>query len=396
MDNERRFKAWNIIDPALNRGSNGHHYWEAKALVDELRSRGETVRLFSHRDAPAQDRLPGAEIIPTFSLNPWDRVSNDPTWANFENFIVHARTIHSDLLANDPSLFHHSLALFPSLRGTQLLGLFRWLNDLAQEARPKTAICLFAPPDWSDRFTGLHKTLWKNCPPPVRKNIALFCRTPSAVEGFKKHADMAVGILPAALPADAVAWRKSHTRPAEGPMVVSFVGGARQERGGTLIADVVERCSASGVRFFIQVKHESMAAAGTDVLAGLARWPHVQVQEGVLERDDYYRAIADSVVLLAYRPDAYQWRDSGVYREALMLGSPILVTEGTWMDQEIKQRGNGLVIEDFSAAAIANCISRAQRELPRLRAAAERVAEDVARTQGVANYVSTVLDAFRN
>jgi hypothetical protein len=179
-------------------------------------------------------------------------------------------------------------------------------------------------------------------------------------------------------------------------MVVSFVGGARQERGGALIADVVERCSASGVRFFIQVKHESMAAIGTDVLAGLARWPHVRVQEGVLERDDYYRAIADSVVLLAYRPDAYQWRDSGVYREALMLGAPVLVTAGTWMAQEIKQRGNGLVIEEFSAAAIADCIRRAQRELPHLRAAAARVAEDAGRTQGAANYVSAVLGAFRD
>ena len=247
MDNERRFRAWNIVDPALNRGSNGHHYWEAKALVDELRSRGEFVRLFSHRDAPAADRFPGVEIIPTFSLNPWDSVSNDPAWSTFENFIVHARTLHSDLSANDPSLFHHSIALFPSLRATQLLGLFRWLNDVMQEVRPKTAVCLFAPPAWSDQFTQLYKTQWIGCPTSIKKDIALFCRTPQAAEGFKKHTDIAVGLLPSALPADAIAWRRSSAKPPEAPMVVSFVGGARQERGGALIADVVERCSASGV-----------------------------------------------------------------------------------------------------------------------------------------------------
>jgi glycosyltransferase involved in cell wall biosynthesis len=102
------------------------------------------------------------------------------------------------------------------------------------------------------------------------------------------------------------------------------------------------------------------------------------------------------VVLLAYDPAFYRWRDSGVYREALMLGAPVLVTAGTWMAREVEERGNGLVIEDLSAAAIADCICRAQRELPALRAAAARVADDLSRTQGVANYISTVLDAFRH
>jgi hypothetical protein len=394
MADKRRFKAWNIVDPGLNQGSNGHHYWEAKALVDELRSRGETIRLFSHRDAPRADRFPGVEIIPTFSLNPWDDVSNDPVWSNFENFIVHARSIHSDLSAKDPSLFRHALALFPSLKGTQLLGLFRWLNDLIEKDRPKTAVCLFAPLVWSERHAQLQKTLWDACPPPLKKELALFCRTPQVAEGFKTHTDIALGVLPSPLPADAIARGRSFAKPAEAPMVVSFVGGARRERGGTLIADVVERCSASGVRFFIQAKHESRAGTGSDVLAGLARWPHVQVQEGVLEQDDYYRAIADSVLLLAYHPYAYRWRDSGVYREAVLLGAPVLVTAGTWMAQEVEQRGNGLVIKDFSVGAIVDCIGRAQRELPALRAAAARVAEHVSRTQGVASYISTVLGAF--
>ena len=394
MADERRFKAWNILDPALNRGSNGHHYWEAKALVDELRNRGETVRLFSHRDAPAADRFPGVEIVPTFSVNPWDSLSNDPVWADMENFIVHARTLHGDLSANDPSLFHHSLALFPSIRGPQLLGLFRWLNDVTQEVRLKTAVCLFSPRVWSDRSAQLHKTLWNGCPPRVKKDLALFCRTPQAAEGFKKHTNIALGVLPFALPAEAVAWRRSSATPPEAPMVVSFVGAARQDRGAELIADVVEQCSASGVRFFIQAKHETWGGTATDIMAGLARWPHVQVQEGVLERNDYYRAIADSVVLLAYHPGAYRWRDSGVYREALVLGAPMLVSAGTWMAQEVAQRGNGLNTKDLSATAIADCIGRAQRALPALRAAAARVAEDVRRTQGVARYISTVLGAL--
>jgi len=396
MDNERRFKAWNIADPALNREANGHHYWEAKSLVDELRSRGETVRLFSHRDAPAAEQFPGVEIIPTFSLHPLSNVSNDPVWSLFENFIIHARALHGDLVARDRSLFHNSVTLFPTLRGTQLLGIFRWLTDVPQEMRPKTAVCLRPPPDWSDRYARLHKIVWNNCPPALREEIALFCRTPQVAAQFKKHTGIHTRVLPVPLPADALEWRPSSAQPLNAPMVVSFVGGARPERGRELVADVVEQCSASGVRFFIQAKYESIAGTEADALSSLAGRPHVRVQEGALERDDYYRAIADSVVLLAYDPVAYRWRDSGVYREALMLGAPVLVSAGTSIAEEVKRYGNGLIIEDFTAPAIVDCIERAQRELPALRAAAARVAEEFRRTQGVARYISTILEAFRH
>jgi glycosyltransferase involved in cell wall biosynthesis len=251
-----------------------------------------------------------------------------------------------------------------------------------------------APPDWANRSARLDKILWHGCSPAIKEKIALFCRTPQIAERFRKHADIHAKVLPFALPAEALARQPSSARPLDAPMVVSFVGGARPERGYALVADIVERCSASGVRFFIQVKNETAADTEAEALAGLARWPHVQIQDGVLERDDYYRAIADSVVLLAYDPAFYHWRDSGVYREALMLGAPVLVSAGTSMAEEVNRRGNGLIIENLSAAAIADCIGRAQRKLPALRTAAKRVAQDIGRTEGVANYISTVLGAF--
>jgi glycosyltransferase involved in cell wall biosynthesis len=396
MSSERRYKAWNILDTALRRGANGHHYWEAKALVDELRDRGETVRLFTHRNAPAAEQFPGVEIIPTFSLGLWDSVSKDPVWSTLENFIVHARSFHKNLLAHDPSLFHQSLALFPTLKEHQLLGLFRWLDGIPQQAKPKTAVCMTSPPAWppANPSVQLCKTLWDNCPPAVRKELALFCRTPQVAERFKEHTGMPTGVLPFALPGDFAAWKPNSTGTADAPLVVSFVGGARRDRGADLVADVVKQCAASGVRFFIQAKHDSVAGTESAALAGLARFPHAQVQEGVLDRDDYYRAIAESVVLLAYDPDTYRWRSSSVYHEALMLGAPVLVSAGTWMAEEVKRMGNGLIIESHSPDGVVDCIERAKRELLALRAAAARLQEKLGRTQGVARYISTVLGAF--
>ena len=279
MSNEHRFKAWNILDTALNRQSNGHHYWEAKALVDELLHRGEKVRLFTHRNAPAAERFPGVEIVPTFALDLWDSTLERSHMVRVENFIVHTRTFHSDLLALEPSLFHHSVTLFPTLREIQLLGLFRWLGDLAQEIRPKAAVCLTSQRSWAELSAKLYKTLWDNCAPELKRDIALFCRTPMAAEWTNKHTGIAAGVLPFLAPAEVLASRQRSAETTEGPMVVSFVGGGRQEQGGALIGDVVEQCAASGVRFFIQAKHESVGAE-EGPLAGLARWPHVQVQLG--------------------------------------------------------------------------------------------------------------------
>ena len=72
------------------------------------------------------------------------------------------------------------------------------------------------------------------------------------------------------------------------------------------------------------------------------------------------------------------------------------VSAATWMADEVKSLGNGLIIEEHSAASVVDCIERAKRELPALRAAAARVAQDVRRTQGVGRYVSTVLGAFES
>jgi hypothetical protein len=392
MSGERRFKSWNIFDSALNRHSTGHHYWEAKALSDELLGRGEVVRIFSHRDAPLADRFPSAEIVPAFSLNLYNTISSDPAWSTIENFIVHTRTLHSELADLDTSRFRDSLALFPVLKENQLLGVIRWLGALPHAARPKTAICLMPPKDWANQSARLYRTVWKACPSELKQEIALFCRTPQMADMFAKHVGMPARVYPFVASEVAFSIDPPAATQAE-PLVISFVGGARRERGDTIIADVVRQTAQVGVRFFIQARGES---PGSDIspLAALSAWPHVQLEEGSLEWSEYYSAIAGSVVLLPYKPSSYRWRDSGVYHEAKLFGAPVLVSAGTWMADEVKALGNGLVIETLSADTIVECITRAQRELPALRVAAARARDEFRPTQGVARCVDAIESAL--
>jgi hypothetical protein len=392
MSVRRRFKTWNIFDSALIDNANGHHYWETKALVDELVRRGETVRLFSHLSAPPAEQFPGVPITPVFSLFLYGYVSNDPTWGRLENFILLNRAFAADLAKLDASLFQDSLVLFPTILDNQFLGVVRWLRTFPEATAPKAAICLMPPVELSkgDHTASLYKTVWKDCEPELKKRTAIFGRTAEIVEVFAKYADLPARVFPHPVAEQLAA-------PAErsdGSMVVSFVGGAREQRGAALVAEVVKRCSGLGVRFFVQARRGGDSNVDEDAIAALAALPYVEVYEGALPRNDYYRAIAGSVVLLPYHAESYRFRDSGVYHEAKFLDAPALVSAGTSMADEVTRCGNGLVIEDFTVEAIVDCIVRAERELPALRAAAARVGKEFRDKQGVGTCLDAIAGAF--
>jgi hypothetical protein len=236
--------------------------------------------------------------------------------------------------------------------------------------------------------------LWQSCPPAIKDRISIFGRTRRIAEMFATDIGMPSYVCPYPCPDDLVASREpSPPDEPDAPMVVSFVGGTRKERGAELIADVVRQCSGLGIRFFIHVGHGGDTNTDTKMLTALSAQPLVRVHDGPLERRDFYAAIANSVVLLPYRPQEYRWRDSGVYCEATLLDAPALVTAGTWMADEVKAHGNGLVIEGFSVNAVVACIMRAQRELPALRAAAASFGRGVREKNGVARCLDAIAEA---
>src|SRR5262249_42869043 len=120
----------------------------------------------------------------------------------------------------------------------------------------------------------------------------------------------------------------------------------------------------------IQAKHEAGPDANFRLLTDLGGLPNVELHVGTLEHDAYYDAIARSVVLIPYAPGTYQYQMSGVYAEAKFLGAPVIVAAGSWIAEEVKTLGNGLVFEECTATAIKACLERAQREFGVLRARA--------------------------
>jgi len=355
------------------------------------------VRLFTHRNAPTVEQFPGVEIVPAFSLYLYAGVTNDPAWSGSESFIVHNRAFHFDLAKIDPARMRDSIALFPTVCDKQLLGLFRWMGSFPPGSAPKTAACLMLPKNAKVSDTvRMYRMVWERCPPALREEIALFSRTPQIAKMLKERAGLQSALLPLILP-------EQHKKPlpgspaeTDGTMTVSYLGGSRREKGANIIPETVKRCSNPGVRFLIQAQAGSDDGFDIGKLTALSALPNVQVKEGTLSRDEFYNAMIGSVALLPYNPRSYSWEDSSVYHEAKLLDVPVLVTAGTWMADEVRSARNGLVIEDFTAAAAADCIARAQHELPALRANATRVGEAFRAAQGVARCLAAIAGAFES
>jgi hypothetical protein len=64
------------------------------------------------------------------------------------------------------------------------------------------------------------------------------------------------------------------------------------------------------------------------------------------------------------------------------------------MAEEVSRLGNGLVFEEYSAASIATCIVRAQRELPALSRRAADCAAEYRRGQGADRFVDSLENLF--
>ena len=80
------------------------------------------------------------------------------------------------------------------------------------------------------------------------------------------------------------------------------------------------------------------------------------------------------ILIQPHNPAYYATQTSGVFAEARAFGVVAVVPAGTWMAQEIEQRGGGVIVEDQTAAAYTDAIRLGVAQLKRLKEEARRAA----------------------
>ena len=254
--------------------------------------------------------------------------------------------------------------------------------------------------DWSAANPALemYAKIWAGCSDTFRQRVKLCVRSDMSAANYKPLLRMRPHVLPSILsPTESeIRAAKLRTESQTDSMIVSFLAGARPERGASLIPEIVKLCAPLEIRFLVQLTDPLGAASQlVEAVKALRDRPDVQFHDGTLPRDQYNDWIAQSLVLLPYDAGLYQSRTSGVYCEAKSFGAPVIVPAGTWMADEVSRLGNGLVFKDQTAGSIADCMARAKDDWAGLRARAAACAAEYSRDQGADRCVDAVEALFQ-
>jgi len=149
------------------------------------------------------------------------------------------------------------------------------------------------------------------------------------------------------------------------PLVVSYLGDAREEKGFHLLPDLISSLRSAGfdekrVRFRVQA---NLPLSGSTLRAVRAKakladyqQAGVEMLEGPFNSDTYHQLILTSdVILIPYCPRSYAARSSGIFAEALAAGVPTIYPRGSWMAKS--QVGSGS-LEFKRTADISSVLAR--------------------------------------
>lgn len=141
--------------------------------------------------------------------------------------------------------------------------------------------------------------------------------------------------LPAASLADAPA-----IAPADGPIVLTFIGEARVDKGFLDLPTIAEAMLAAcrpgeiEIRILHSEPFGGFSVEMESARAALSRQGGVVVREGMLGDHAYLKALLESdAVLLPYHTDYYRARGSGILAEALSCGRVVIGSAATVVEE---------------------------------------------------------------
>ncbi len=178
--------------------------------------------------------------------------------------------------------------------------------------------------------------------------------------------------------ADVSRWPSRLLEPGETPVVL-FPGAMREEKGFLSTVEAVRSLTTTGEpKFQCVVAGRSRADTPKALLDGLAsiRNPLVQIEERALDDREFIDFLASGdIIVLPYVAAAFAERPSGILIDAITLGRPLIVTEGTWLAAAVRHYGWGEVVADDGGMAITTAVrkmrARYQQYLDAIRTSRE-------------------------
>lgn len=172
-----------------------------------------------------------------------------------------------------------------------------------------------------------------------------------------------------------LAGKDERASPAQQPLVAYYPSNLQAAKGYDLLAEAVEKMSERGIRWVVRELYRPSTPNSMREAADRLR-PHAEMVEGILSPDDYrQRMVEADIILVPYRREAFRSRTSGVISDAILLGKPVVTTEGTWCGDQVQRFGNGVTFADGNVEGFIKAVDEVKNNYQRYATRAEEARE---------------------
>ncbi len=194
-------------------------------------------------------------------------------------------------------------------------------------------------------------------------HVVIFGTTATVVDFFNRCGFANVFLLPYPSPP---ASKSDQTVPFR---QLVYAGAARQDKGFSLVVDLVELLARGNdpMPIAVQVSADHYGKVDAKTRADIARlqaagYAPLAVLPQTLTPQEYSALFAGSICLQPYDRDEFRDRVSGVTLDAMSHACPVVATAGTWSAELIKPFNAGIELQTLDAASLLNAARKIQRD----------------------------------
>lgn len=383
-----------LVDPALT-DLVGHHFEYSLSVAKAASALGIKPEILGYKKMS----IPDTGNIPchgVFRHDGWGsplKVRSQPARRALVNFFfvidlckyLRSRKVQTGVRKTDSTFwFFHSPTEFNFLGSV----LFAWIVDFLRFRDQTIGICLHLQPTFyggalrwlAFRFCDRFRSKRNN-------EIRFFSDSEYVQRYFRLHTRVKIEMLPFPhLPEPDL--RKSSNR----EIRIVTLGNPRIEKGFIECLQAVKFFGTDdNVQFVFQAYAPDEACARILSEFPAVRYPHLTLIQDPLGTNQYYDHLRSAdLVLLPYLPTEYFARTSGPLSESIAVGRPVLVSGDTWLADQVRDLGTGLIIAVPTARSIAGGI----REFIRRRGEFESSLEHASRIWRAKHSMNLFLSAL--
>jgi glycosyltransferase involved in cell wall biosynthesis len=202
--------------------------------------------------------------------------------------------------------------------------------------------------------------------------IILICDSQQLAEEYREITSLRIETLPVPhmIPSHMLAASQS-TNGSNHAICFSYLGEARMEKGFDLLVKAIQRLREMpewrDARLRVHSYHHPMYHMH-GWTRKLLEMPEVECISDSMDSQNYYKMLLESdVIVMPYRRSTYIARSSGIFVDALAAGKPVVATEGTWMSEQLKRFGAGMLCKDNDPVDLARAMIEAKRSFPQIK-----------------------------